>query len=158
MCVDTKHESLTPGDPRDLLDALLEGRGSDRDVGLSDDHVLTHVIGGHPVAKGTRVLVNMWAIHHDPQQWEQPDTFRPDRFLDDSGQRVVPPSFLPFGAGPRVCVGESLARMELFLFMSRLLQRCQLSAPRGASLPDLQGRYGVVLQPPKYTVTIKARN
>ncbi|XP_063043463.1 steroid 17-alpha-hydroxylase/17,20 lyase [Engraulis encrasicolus] len=235
-------ESLTPGDPRDLLDALLEGRGSDRDVGLSDDHVLMtaaeafgagvettsttilwaiafllhhpevqervqaeldecvgaerapllsdrtrmpvldavmsevmrirpvspllipHVamqdtsIGGHPVAKGTRVLVNMWAIHHDPQQWEQPDTFRPDRFLDDSGQRVIPPSFLPFGAGPRVCVGESLARMELFLFMSRLLQRCQLSAPRGASLPDLQGRYGVVLQPPKYTVTIKARN
>ncbi|KAL2079361.1 hypothetical protein ACEWY4_025105 [Coilia grayii] len=234
-------ESLTPGDPRDLLDALLEGRSSGGDIDLSDDHVLMtaaeafgagvettsttilwaiafllhhpevqervqaeldecvgaerapllsdrtrmpvldsvmcevmrirpvspvlipHVamqdtsIGGHPVAKGTRVLVNMWAIHHDPQQWDQPDSFRPDRFLDDSGQRVTTPSFLPFGAGPRVCVGESLARMELFLFLSRLLQRCHLTVPRGGSLPDLQGHYGVVLQPPKYTVTIKAR-
>ncbi|KAG5260645.1 hypothetical protein AALO_G00294860 [Alosa alosa] len=234
-------ESLTPGDPRDLLDALLEGRSSDGENGLSDDHVLMtaaeafgagvettsttilwavafllhhpevqervqaeldecvgaerapllsdrtqmpvldsvmcevmrirpvspllipHVamqdtsIGGHSVAKGTRVLVNMWAIHHDPQQWDQPESFRPERFLDNSGQRVNPPSFLPFGAGPRVCVGESLARMELFLFLSRVLQRCRFTAPHGGSLPDLQGRYGVVLQPPKYTLTIKAR-
>ncbi|KAI4888235.1 hypothetical protein NFI96_027965, partial [Prochilodus magdalenae] len=115
-------------------------------------------LGGHAVAKGTRVLVNMWAIHHDPKHWDEPDRFRPDRFLDATGKKIVPHSFLPFGAGPRVCVGESLARMELFLFVSCLLQRFQFNVPSRASLPDLRGRYGVVLQPLRYSVTVTPRH
>ncbi|KAL1249236.1 hypothetical protein QQF64_020241 [Cirrhinus molitorella] len=81
-----------------------------------------------------------------------------ERFLDSSGKRVTPGSFLPFGAGPRVCVGESLARIELFLFASRLLQRFHFSVPPGASLPDLQGRFGVVLQPQRYSVRVTPRH
>uniref|UniRef100_A0A4W4E2N9 Steroid 21-hydroxylase n=1 Tax=Electrophorus electricus TaxID=8005 RepID=A0A4W4E2N9_ELEEL len=111
-------------------------------------------LGGHAVSKGTRVLVNMWAIHHDPKHWDEPDLFLPERFLDATGKKITPPSFLPFGAGPRVCVGESLARIELFLFVSSLLQQFHFSVPPGASLPDLQGRYGVVLQPLRYSVTV----
>lgn len=122
----------------------------------------------------------MWAIHHDPEHWEEADTFRPgeneicsslvlfvcqsdvyfsfsERFLDSSGKRMTPGSFLPFGAGPRVCVGESLARMELFLFVSRLLQKFHFSVPSGSPLPDLQGCYGVVLQPQHYTVRVAQR-
>ncbi|CAJ1048364.1 steroid 17-alpha-hydroxylase/17%2C20 lyase-like [Xyrichtys novacula] len=114
-------------------------------------------IGGHPVACGTRVLVNMWSIHHDPEHWDDPDLFNPDRFLDDQGQRVTPPCFLPFGAGPRVCVGESLARLELFLFLSSLLQRISFSLPHGDPPPNLQGRLGVVLQPLPYKVVVSPR-
>uniref|UniRef100_A0A3B4D2A3 Steroid 21-hydroxylase n=1 Tax=Pygocentrus nattereri TaxID=42514 RepID=A0A3B4D2A3_PYGNA len=114
-------------------------------------------LGGHAVAKGTRVLVNMWAIHHDPKHWDEPDRFRPDRFLDATGKKITPPSFLPFGAGPRICVGKPLAHMELFLFVSFLLQRFHFSVPVGASLPDLRGRYGVVLQPLRYSVTATPR-
>ncbi|XP_076580945.1 cytochrome P450 17A2 isoform X2 [Chaetodon auriga] len=114
-------------------------------------------IGGHAVSRGTRVLVNMWSIHHDPQHWDKPDLFVPDRFLDDGGQRVTPSCFLPFGAGPRVCVGESLARLELFLFLSSLLQRMSFRLPDGASLPNLQGRLGVVLQPLPYKVVVTPR-
>lgn len=114
-------------------------------------------IGGHAVRRGTRVLVNMWAIHHDPEHWDRPDLFHPDRFLDAGGRRVSPPCFLPFGAGPRVCVGESLARLELFLFLSSLLQRLSFTLPRGASPPNLQGRLGVVLQPLPYTVVVTPR-
>ncbi|XP_028824282.1 cytochrome P450 17A2 isoform X3 [Denticeps clupeoides] len=114
-------------------------------------------IGLHRIPKGTRVLVNMWAIHHDPKHWDQPDCFQPERFLDSAGQKVTPPSFMPFGAGPRVCVGESLARTELFLFLGRLLQRCHLGIPQGTAPPDLQGRLGVVLQPQPYLVTISPR-
>ncbi|CAL8383880.1 unnamed protein product [Arctogadus glacialis] len=114
-------------------------------------------IGGHFIKCGTRVLVNMWAIHHDPKHWEQPDLFKPERFLDDKGCRVTPPSFLPFGAGPRVCVGESLARMELFLFLSSLLQRMSFRLPDGAPPPDLQGRVGVVLQPLPFKVLVIPR-
>ncbi|XP_036407749.1 steroid 17-alpha-hydroxylase/17,20 lyase [Megalops cyprinoides] len=114
-------------------------------------------IGGHSISKGTRVLVNMWSIHHDPQQWEEPEKFKPERFLDSEGHRFSPPCFLPFGAGPRVCVGESLAKLELFLFTSWLLQRFTFGVPPGAPLPDLQGRFGVVLQPLGYTVSVTPR-
>ncbi|XP_075941100.1 cytochrome P450 17A2 [Anarhichas minor] len=114
-------------------------------------------IGGHSVRRGTRVLVNMWSIHHDPQHWDRPDLFNPDRFLDDQGQRFSPSCFLPFGAGPRVCVGESLARLELFLFLSSLLQRMSFTLPDGAPPPNLQGRLGVVLQPLPYKVVVTPR-
>ncbi|KAM7376844.1 hypothetical protein PAMA_013555 [Pampus argenteus] len=115
-------------------------------------------IGGHSVRRGTRVLVNMWSIHHDPQHWDKPDLFSPDRYLDNQGQRVTPSCFLPFGAGPRVCVGESLARLELFLFLSSLLQRMSFRLPDGSSPPNLQGRLGVVLQPLPYKVVVSPRN
>ncbi|KAK5618335.1 hypothetical protein CRENBAI_019406 [Crenichthys baileyi] len=114
-------------------------------------------IGGHAVCQGTRVLVNMWSIHHDPQHWDKPDLFNPDRFLDDQGQRATPSCFLPFGAGPRVCVGESLARLELFLFLSSLLQRMSFRLPDGDSPPNLQGRLGVVLQPLPYKARVFPR-
>ncbi|XP_014906652.1 cytochrome P450 17A2 [Poecilia latipinna] len=114
-------------------------------------------IGGHAVRRGTRVLVNMWSIHHDPRFWDKPDLFNPDRFLDDKGQRATPTCFLPFGAGPRVCVGESLARLELFLFLSSLLQRMSFRLPDGVSPPNLQGRLGVVLQPLPYKAAVSPR-
>ncbi|XP_034424765.1 steroid 17-alpha-hydroxylase/17,20 lyase [Hippoglossus hippoglossus] len=119
---------------------------------------MTHSsIGGHSVGPGTRVLVNMWSIHHNPEHWDKPDLFNPDRFLDDKGQRVTPTFFLPFGAGPRVCVGESLARLELFLFLSSLLQRMSFRLPDGGPSPNLQGRLGVVLQPLPYKVIVTPR-
>ncbi|XP_076019338.1 cytochrome P450 17A2 [Genypterus blacodes] len=114
-------------------------------------------IGGHSIRRGSRVLINMWSIHHDPQHWDKPDLFNPDRFLDNQGQRVVPSCFLPFGAGPRVCVGESLARVELFLFLSSLLQRLSFRLPDGDPPPNLQGRLGVVLQPLPYRVVVTPR-
>lgn len=83
--------------------------------------------------------------------------FFTDRFRDHQGQRVTSSCFLPFGAGPRVCVGESLARLELFLFLSSLLQRMSFRLPNGASPPDLQGRMGVVLQPVPYKVVVTPR-
>ncbi|XP_061664686.1 steroid 17-alpha-hydroxylase/17,20 lyase [Syngnathoides biaculeatus] len=114
-------------------------------------------IGCHTISRGTRVLVNMWAIHHHPDHWDRPDLFMPDRFLDDQGRRVTPPCFLPFGAGPRICVGESLARLELFLFLSSMLQRMSFMLPDGAPPPNLQGRLGVVLQPLPYKVAVRSR-
>uniref|UniRef100_A0A4W2BPW1 Steroid 17-alpha-hydroxylase/17,20 lyase n=1 Tax=Bos indicus x Bos taurus TaxID=30522 RepID=A0A4W2BPW1_BOBOX len=86
--------------------------------------VIDSSIGDLTIDKGTDVVVNLWALHHSEKEWQHPDLFMPERFLDPTGTQLISPSlsYLPFGAGPRSCVGEMLARQELFLFMSRLLQ------------------------------------
>ncbi|XP_042357753.1 steroid 17-alpha-hydroxylase/17,20 lyase [Plectropomus leopardus] len=118
-------------------------------VALSDTS-----IGDFTVRKGTRVIINLWSLHHDEKEWKNPKLFDPGRFLNNEGTAVIIPSssYLPFGAGVRVCLGEALAKMELFLFLSWILQRFTLSVPAGHSLPSLEGKFGVVLQPAKYKV------
>ncbi|XP_068183708.1 steroid 17-alpha-hydroxylase/17,20 lyase [Antennarius striatus] len=123
-------------------------------VALSDTS-----IGDFTVRKGTRVIVNLWSLHHDEKEWKNPEMFDPGRFLNSEGTAlIVPsPSYLPFGAGIRVCLGEALAKMELFLFLSWILQRFTLSVPPGHPLPSLEGKFGVVLQPAKYEVNATPR-
>ncbi|XP_033956842.1 steroid 17-alpha-hydroxylase/17,20 lyase [Pseudochaenichthys georgianus] len=123
-------------------------------VALSDTS-----IGPFTVRKGTRVIINLWSLHHDEKEWKDPELFDPARFLNSEGTgvRVPSSSYLPFGVGVRVCLGEALAKMELFLFLSWILQRFSLSVPRGHSLPSLQGKFGVVLQPARYKVTATPR-
>lgn len=81
------------------------------------------------------------------------------RFLNNEGTGFTIPScsYLPFGTGVRVCLGEALAKMELFLLLSWILQRFTLSVPPGCSLPSLEGKFGVVLQPAKYKVNATPR-
>lgn len=82
-----------------------------------------------------------------------------ERFLDPTGAQLISPSlsYLPFGAGPRSCVGEMLARQELFLFMSRLLQRFNLEIPDDGKLPSLEGHASLVLQIKPFKVKIEVR-
>lgn len=57
---------------------------------------------------GTAVLVPVYAIHHDPQYYAEPDAFRPDRFARDGDETATRPAgvYLPFGDGPRICIGN----------------------------------------------------
>ncbi|KAL2769331.1 steroid 17-alpha-hydroxylase/17,20 lyase precursor [Daubentonia madagascariensis] len=116
-------------------------------------------IGEFAIDKGTHVIVNLWALHHNEKEWHQPDQFRPERFLDPTGSQLISPSlsYLPFGAGPRSCIGEVLARQELFLFMSWLLQRFDLEVPDDGQLPSLEGDVKVVLLIKPFKVKIKVR-
>ncbi|XP_072247586.1 steroid 17-alpha-hydroxylase/17,20 lyase-like isoform X1 [Leuresthes tenuis] len=123
-------------------------------VALSDTS-----IGNFTVRKGTQVIINLWSLHHDEKEWNNPELFNPGRFLNNKGAGLTMPSssYLPFGAGIRVCLGEALAKMELFLFLSWILQRFTLSIPPSHSLPSLDGKFGVVLQPVKYKVKATPR-
>ncbi|XP_069836310.1 steroid 17-alpha-hydroxylase/17,20 lyase [Dendropsophus ebraccatus] len=117
-------------------------------------------IGEYIIPKEARVVINLWSLHHDDKEWVHPEDFNPERFLDENGQRVYSPSqsYLPFGAGIRVCLGEALAKMEIFLFLSWILQRFILEVPDGDPLPDLEGKFGVVLQVKPFKVTAKLRD
>ncbi|EDO48774.1 predicted protein, partial [Nematostella vectensis] len=106
------------------------------------------VLAGYHISKGTTVIVNLWAMGHDPKVWDAPMEFRPERFLDSRGGFSTASSegFTPYGMGLRSCPGEQLARMELFLFTVRLLRMFEFRASE--ALPEmLDGEFGITIRP-----------
>ncbi|KFV39060.1 Cytochrome P450 2J6, partial [Tyto alba] len=71
---------------------------------------------------GTVMITNLTSVMFDKNEWETPDAFNPEHFLKD-GQFRKRESFMPFSVGKRACLGEALARSELFLFFTALLQK-----------------------------------
>uniref|UniRef100_A0A8C6IJM4 Cytochrome P450 n=1 Tax=Mus spicilegus TaxID=10103 RepID=A0A8C6IJM4_MUSSI len=115
------------------------------------------VLQGFTIPKGTVVLINLWSVHRDPAIWEKPDDFCPHRFLDDQGQLLKRETFIPFGIGKRVCMGEQLAKMELFLMFVSLMQTFTFALPEGSEKPVMTGRFGLTLAPHPFNVTISKR-
>lgn len=83
---------------------------------------------GHGVQRGTTVWVSPFATHHHEAFWEQPGEFEPERFAQEgaTGGAHHPYAWIPFGGGPRVCIGTRFALMEMQLFVARLLQRYRI--------------------------------
>uniref|UniRef100_A0A673N1R2 Cytochrome P450 2K1-like n=1 Tax=Sinocyclocheilus rhinocerous TaxID=307959 RepID=A0A673N1R2_9TELE len=104
---------------------------------------------GYFIKKGTTVVPLLTSVLKDPSEWAKPNSFYPEHFLDEKGQFVKRDAFVPFSAGRRVCLGESLARMELFLFFTSLLQSYRFTTPPGVSGDelDLKGIVGITLNP-----------
>ncbi|XP_029110494.1 cytochrome P450 2J2-like [Scleropages formosus] len=104
---------------------------------------------GYTIPKGTMVMATLHSVLFDETEWETPFTFNPGHFLDAEGKFRRRDAFLPFSAGKRVCLGEQLARMELFLFFTSLLQRFTFSPPPGVE-PTLESKVGVTHSPKPY--------
>ncbi|KAL7859026.1 hypothetical protein SRHO_G00141730 [Serrasalmus rhombeus] len=100
-----------------------------------------------PLGLGTDVWPNLTAVMTYKEHWKYPDTFNPENFLDEKGQFCKNDYFLPFSLGPRVCLGETLARTELFIFFTSLLQRMKFSWPPGAPPYNTEGVVGVIRFP-----------
>uniref|UniRef100_A0A3B4ZVT7 Cytochrome P450 2K1-like n=2 Tax=Stegastes partitus TaxID=144197 RepID=A0A3B4ZVT7_9TELE len=92
---------------------------------------------GYFIRKGTTVFPLLTSVLHDESEWESPHTFNPAHFLNEEGKFIRRDAFMPFSAGRRACLGEGLARMELFLFFTSLLQRFRFTAPPGVSEDEL---------------------
>ena len=88
---------------------------------LADDEIL-----GWPVAAGTTLFVFPWVLHRDARFFPEPLAFNPDRWTADFERGLPRLAYLPFGAGPRMCVGREFARMELALIVAAIAQRFRI--------------------------------
>ncbi|XP_048207392.1 cytochrome P450 2J2-like [Perognathus longimembris pacificus] len=107
-------------------------------------------LSGYHLPKGTMILANLTALHNDPKEWATPDTFNPEHFLEN-GQFKKKECFLPFGMGKRVCLGEQLARSELFIFFTFFLQNFTFKPPKNEKL-SLKVRPGLTLSPVSHRI------
>lgn len=105
------------------------------------------VIGGRAVPAGTMVIVSPWLLHRRGDAWPDPLAFRPERFLGGSDAGASTGSgrsgYLPFGQGPRLCIGREFALGEMVVVLSRLLAEHRVGLPQGWSRPAAQAQVAV---------------
>ncbi|XP_061348261.1 geraniol 8-hydroxylase-like [Gastrolobium bilobum] len=106
----------------------------------------TTTVGGYTIPKGSRVFVNVWAIHTNPSIWEKPLEFDPTRFLDAecdySGSNF---NYLPFGSGRRICAGIAMAERTVLYSLATLVHLFDWTIPQGENL-DISEKFGIVLK------------
>ncbi|XP_046550719.1 cytochrome P450 1A1-like [Haliotis rubra] len=116
-------------------------------------------LGGYSINQNTVVFINLYSMSHDPEVWGDPHVFRPERFLDSSGEinKSLLEEFLPFSTGRRKCLGESLARNELFLFFTGVLQKCSIIQPPEVEEYSMNVISGLARQCEPYQVQVQLR-
>jgi cytochrome P450 len=93
---------------------------------LSRRTIEADVLGGYPIPPGTNVLLPLYLLHRHPQFWEDPDAFRPERFAPGHETERTRFAYMPFAAGPRHCIGETLALYEMLMHLYLVARRYRL--------------------------------
>lgn len=114
-------------------------------------------VGGYDIPEGMTAIANIDAVHNDPDYWDQPHLFKPERFLSEDGKQVVKNEcWIPFSLGKRACPGETLANVEVFLYATSLLQKFHIVFPEGKR-HSFQGRVGATFEPLPYELCMIPR-
>ncbi len=105
-------------------------------------------IGGRPVPRGTIVGICPYTLHRNPAFWDNPEGFDPERFSPQNAKNRPRYAYLPFGAGPRICIGNAFALMEAKIILAMVMQRYRLELVPGHRIePEpsitLRPRHGV---------------
>lgn len=102
-------------------------------------------IGGYDIPAGVTIFISPWVIHRDPRHYDRPEDFLPDRWLDDLRHRLPRFAYMPFGGGPRICIGQRFAMIEAVLLLATILRQVRI---------DWIGNRPIVPQP---TITLRPR-
>ncbi|XP_039463173.1 cytochrome P450 2J2-like [Oreochromis aureus] len=148
----SRQPSMTDRENMPYTDAVIheiQRVGNIIPLNLAHSAIKDTTIDKYTIPKGTIILASLDSVLHDESMWETPHSFNPEHFLDQDGKFRKRDAFLPFSAGKRVCIGEQLVRMELFLFFTSLLQRFSFSAPAGEQ-PSLEFQLGAIRCPKPY--------
>lgn len=118
---------------------------------LSRSTAADDVIGGEPVPAGTLICISPWLLHRHPGFWAEPGRFLPERFLPGAAPDRPSHLYLPFGGGPRTCLGQAFALTEAVLVLATVLPRLRLTAQPGhpvepEALVTLRPRHGLLMR------------
>ncbi|XP_022083237.1 cytochrome P450 2J1-like [Acanthaster planci] len=130
----------------------LQRRGNIVPLGLPHKAAEDTTLAGYTVPKGSLVVANHWALNIDPELFPDPWDFNPERFLNEDGEVTKPEELIPFSTGRRICLGEQLAKMELFIFFTHLLHQFTFRKPEGSPPLSLKGHLGITLAPMPFEV------
>jgi cytochrome P450 len=95
-------------------------------------------IGDYEIPQGTVVTISQWVMHRHPKYFENPESFQPERWIENFEKQLPRGVYIPFGDGPRVCIGKGFAQMEAVLLLATISQRFEL---------DLEPGFEIVPQP-----------
>ena len=146
-------------DPKDLpyvMATLLEIQRLAKVSPGSLPHILMKdtVVNDYHFSKNTMFIANLTKFQMDPEVFPSPEIFQPERFIDDKNGTFKKNEFVvPFGIGKRVCMGETLAKNEMFIFFVRMLQRITFHETENKPSPDNVIR-GIVTIPKPFEVKV----
>ena len=117
-------------------------------------------VGGYLIPAETQVLGNIYSIHHDPQYWDSPHEFIPERFMPQEDGSMSPAltsaAYLPFGTGHRRCPGRRFAETTVWLHITRMLHRLRFETPDGSPLSEDEV-FGLAISPKPYSLKATRR-
>ena len=111
------------------------------------------MLAGYHIPRGAQLLGNLHGIHHNPRFWDQPDLYRPERLLDDSGQRMEHNALMPFGAGLRECAVRELGYAAAWEMAQALVENFQFEAPGPGALPEDEV-FGLTVDPTPHRLAV----
>ena len=111
---------------------------------LSREAVSGDVVAGREVTPGMEIITSTWVLHRHQLLWDDPAAFRPERFMGEAGAAIPRNAYLPFGLGPRVCIGASFSMQEMMIVLKQMLSRFTLEHAGG---PDPVPVMRITLQP-----------
>jgi cytochrome P450 len=95
-------------------------------------------------AKGAQVFLSQWVVHRDSRFYANPDGFKPDRWTEEFKQNLPKYAYFPFGGGPRVCIGQSFATLEILIVLATIFQNVRLTV---TASQQIQPRPSLTLRP-----------
>jgi cytochrome P450 len=117
---------------------------------LARETVAPMEIGGYSMPLGSTIIFSQWVMHRDPRYYDDPDVFRPERWLDGLADRLPPGAYFPFGDGPRRCIGQGFALLEAAIVTATLAQKFSFRLVPGhpivaEPLVTLRPRHGILM-------------
>jgi cytochrome P450 len=94
-------------------------------------------ISGHQVPAGSFITISSWVLHRHTLHWDEPEVFKPERFLPGAAQKINPHAYIPFGAGARICLGKHLGLLESVLLLAMIAQSFRLRMRPGHPVEPL---------------------
>ena len=105
------------------------------------------IVQGLRIKKGFKIQMPIYAAHHSEEFFSEPEKYRPERFLKENADKLIPYTWRPFGSGNRVCIAQRYATMQLKIFMAKLLRRFHVEAHSQTKLDHKPGGFFFLTYP-----------